>query len=240
MHDWVKKQYGEEYPAAAMMDGFRLPLVKETRWSREYHSESAKFGAVMSRFMDGSATLSLAELERDWPQWGESERIDFCQSSGWLHKQSDFPNMLRFILKHGDCRDVSCIALSVAGELPLEEAFLELVRCLAMAKLGKTANFCQAIAHTKHPKAEAMLRNHLDRVWKERALWDDDSFLNWLAYDAMTCIEHLIELGARPVDFEQRVLALFKHPCEGNRDSCQRRLGKLYPSLLANDDPNEA
>jgi hypothetical protein len=33
--------------------------------------------------MDGSATITLDELQRDWHKWPEDEKIDFCQSLVW-------------------------------------------------------------------------------------------------------------------------------------------------------------
>src|SRR5947207_11049388 len=122
-------------------------------------------GSEISRFMDGSASITASELQQDWRSWREDERSDFCQSCCWLHEQSDFPEMLRFIMQHGRPEHWSGIALSVASQLPRDEAFDALVRALRSTELGQSSNVSQAIAHTKHPDSEATLRKHLAAVW---------------------------------------------------------------------------
>src|SRR5712671_456019 len=106
-----------------MRDGIRLPLRRERRFSRSYHSDEKKMGSEISRFMDGSASITASELRREWTSWTEETRMDFSQSCSWLHEQPDFPEMLRFIMQHGDPDHWSGIALNVASQLPRDEAF---------------------------------------------------------------------------------------------------------------------
>jgi hypothetical protein len=181
--------------------------------------------------MDGSASITASELQREWPGWTEDMRSDFCQSSCWLHEQVDFPEMLRFIMEHGDAKHWSGIALSVASQLPRDEAFDTLVRALRRTELRHSSNISQAIAQTKHPDAEATLRSHLATLWSHSALWDDDTFINWVGFAATTCIAHLIELGASPSDFNEQVRRLSEHVCSGNRNSCRSFLSKHYSWL---------
>jgi hypothetical protein len=227
----LKKQYGDEYPAAVMMDGIRIPLRRERRFSRSYHSHEHKMGTEISRFMDGSASISASELFCEWPGWSDQVRVDFCQSVGWLHDQSHFPEMLRFIMEHGGPNHWSAIALEVAAKLPRNEAFDILIRALRSAELGCSSNIGQAIAHTKHPDAETTLRRHLAALWEHPALWDDADFTNWIGFDATTCIAHLIEVGASPTDFAEQVRRLSQHLCSGNRESCRNFLSKHYSWL---------
>ena len=56
-HEDLKKLYGDEYPAAVLTDGIRLPVHSERRFSRGYHSDEHKMGIEISRFMDGSASM---------------------------------------------------------------------------------------------------------------------------------------------------------------------------------------
>ena len=224
----LKEMYGEEYPAAVVVDGVRLGLTKERRFSRSYDSPDHKLGSEISRFMDGSARITALELEREWPNWTENERNDFCQSCCWLSSQSDFPNMLRFIMEHSGPKEWSGVALSAAHALPREEAFDILVRALSFTEIGQTANIGQAIAHTKHEQAEKTLRRHFQEIWAHPALWDEADFVNWIAFDAITCIAHLIELGAPAIDFVEQARRLSEHPCSGNRDSCRNFLRKHY------------
>lgn len=208
-----------------------MPMHREGRFSRSYHSHEHKIGSEISRFMDGSASITASELEREWSGWSAEVRRDFCQSSCWLHEQADFPAMLRFIMQHGSSKDWSGIALSVAAQLPQEEAFDALVQALRRTELGHTANISQAIALTKHPDAVTTLRAHLAAVWEHSALWDDDEFINWIGFDATTCIAHLIEAGAPPSDFEGQVRRLSEHVCSQNRQSCRNFLSKYYSWL---------
>jgi hypothetical protein len=220
--------YGPEYPAAMMMGGIRIPLTSETRFSRSYHSEESNTTHYISRFMDGSASISFSELAREWPNWTERIQVDFCQSCNWLSEQPDFPDMLRYIMKHGSEYHWSGIALSVASYLPQQEAFDTLVHTLHRLKHGRTANISQGISLTKHLNAESTLRQHFAKLWEYPELWDDDDFQNWIAFDAITCISHLLELGAAPDDFDGQVRRLSEHICEGSRKSCRVFLSKHY------------
>lgn len=225
----LSRAYGEEYPAAVIRDGVRLPLKRETRFSRHYQSGNKKAPTlIVSRFMDRSASMTFAQLVRDWPTLSTDERVDFCNECSWLNHQPDFPEIIRFVVQHSSPQEWSAIAQVVASRLPQDEAFDLLVRALRSSDRFPVSNLAQGIACTKHPQAEPTLREHLSKLWRHRSLWDDDSFLNWVAYDATTCIEHLIELGAAPEDFESQVRQLAEHVCSGNRDSCRRFLSKYY------------
>ena len=78
---------------------------------------------------------------------------------------------------------------------------------------------------------QRVLRTHLSALWSHPSLWDDDEFINWIAYGATCSIEHLIDVGARPGDFADHVRQLAKHACAGNRDSCRNFLSKHYSWL---------
>ncbi len=225
----LKKRFGDDYPAAVTMGAVRMPSKAEGRYTRHHHSEDSKMSFDVSRFMDGSARISADELEREWGGWAYEDQLDFCRSCSWLAGQADFPVMLRFVMMNGGEDDWSGIAGSVARDLPQSEAFDLLVRALELAKDRPVSNLGQAIASTGHVEAPAVLRSLLEKLWGSPGLWDDDDFLNWTAYDATTCIEHLIQVGVPPEEFSAKVRELGQHPCEGNRDSCRRFLTKYYP-----------
>ena len=227
----LKKFYGDEYPAAVVVDGVRMPLTREGRFSRSYNSTERKMGSEISRFMDGSASITAMQLQCEWSTWTERVRIEFCQSCGWLHEQPDFPDMLRFIMQHAGPGEWSGIASSVALRLPQDEAFDILLRALRTTDIGRTANITQAIAMTKHPDAEVALRKHLEAVFAHQSLCNDDQFINYVAFDATTCVAHLIELGASPSEFDKQVHLLSEHICSRNRDSCRNFLSKHYSWL---------
>ena len=54
-----------------------MDLYNETRWSRHYKSPDGKRGYRESKFMDGSASITLGQLQVEWPSWNASERLDF-------------------------------------------------------------------------------------------------------------------------------------------------------------------
>jgi hypothetical protein len=228
----VKKCYGEEYPAAIIKDGIRVPLDRESRFSRSYHSNERNTSYGVSRFTDGSASITALELERDWASWTKDIQIDFCQQCRDLFDRSDFPEMLRFVMQHGSSVHWAAIALTVAYHIPQQEAFDFLVRALCTAKdNARAANMTQAIAATKHPDAEAVLRSHLAATWANPTLWDNANSLNSVAYDASACIARLIELGASPADFAGKAQRLSQHVCPRNRRCCRRHFSKHYPEI---------
>jgi hypothetical protein len=226
----MKRRFGDEYPAAVVVNGVRMPLHKERRFSRSYGTAKSKMWAEISRFMDGSVSITVEALQSEWPTWDETERWDFCSACCWLNGQADYPDMLRFLMEHAGPKEWSSIASSVATQLPQDEAFDILSRVLQTTEIGSSANIAQAIAHTKHPKAEATLRAHFMNIWAHKSLWDDDKFLNWVAFDATTCIQHLIETGASPEEFKAQAMKLSEHVCSGNRKSWRTFLSKHYAS----------
>lgn len=226
-----KNNFGEEYPVAVTQGDVRMPLQQENRFSRRYHSNEHKTSCVISRFMDNSATITAKELKREWPTWTKELQMDFCQSCSWLFSQDDFPEMLRFILRHGDSDHWSAIALEVARGLPQQEAFDALVRALHCAEIGHASNMLQGIAATKHPLAEAVLRKHLKSLWTHPDLWNNAQFINWIAFETTTCIAHLIELGVPQTDFGEQARQLSQHICQRNRDTCRNFLSKHYPQI---------
>ena len=214
--DELKNTYGPEYPTAVQRNGCRLPLTRETRFARVYASSDKETGTlILSRFMDRA----------------EHDRMEFCQECEWLHEQSDYPDMLRFIAAHSSPSEFSAIALNIAAHLPQNESFPILLESLHLAEIGETSNILQAIAHTKHADALATLRAHFKKVWRHPHLNADDKWLNWVAFDATNCIQYMHELGAPSEEFAENVHPLSTHPCQGNRDTCRRWLAKYYSWL---------
>jgi len=225
------KKYGAEYPAAITTGAVRLPLLKEARFWRDFGVPQRTHR--ISRFMDGSASMTLAQLEQEWPGWSDGDRLGFCGACNWLHPQADFPAMLRFVMQAGGPDEWAAIALSIATYLQQDEAFGFLSQALGSVEVGDpgSANLGQALARTRHPAAEAILRRQLAELWQREMLWEPDDFINWEAFVATCTIQHLIDLGAAPADFADQVRRLADHICARNRDSCRNFLGKHYEWL---------
>lgn len=106
------------------------------------------------------------------------------------------------------------------------------MNALQRIKFGDTtSNITQALAKTNHPEAVPTLHPHLAVLWAYPALWENADFINWVAFDAATCIAHLIESGAVASDFAEQARTLSEHVCPENRKSCRNYLAKHYPWL---------
>src|SRR5262249_12782007 len=152
----AKAQFGDEYPQAALLSGVRMPLCRERDFWRQFAEAGQRHVLEVSRFMDGSVSMTGAEFHAGWPEWPEGKRCDFCDHCAWLQGQPDFADMLRVILNEHDLGYTNRIALPVAGALPQEEAFARL--CIALRTADSpTANLTQGIAATRHPGARAVL-----------------------------------------------------------------------------------
>jgi ribosomal protein S18 acetylase RimI-like enzyme len=219
--------YGPEYPQAVTTLGRRLTLASERRFTRSYGSADQGFVTLVSKLQDGTAAITLEELKAQWAAWPQADRDDFLAACNGLFRQRDYPDMLRFLMAQHDPQVWSALALDVAGFLPQEEAFGLLVEAFHRTD-AHTANLTQGIAATKHPGAAALLDQHLDELWAHPGLWEDDSFTNWIAFDAICCLAHLLDLGIAPADHEDKARRLSQHVCAGTRQSCAGFLGKHY------------
>src|SRR5215471_2338414 len=97
--DWIR-HLGEEYPAAIQVGGTRIALDHETRFKRHYveTTPESEHHIDVSRFIDGTASLTLTQLKAEWSTWNEANRIDFCDSILDLVNvgQQDLAEILRF------------------------------------------------------------------------------------------------------------------------------------------------
>jgi hypothetical protein len=214
-----------------------MPLERESAWSRRYRHPNGRERCIISRFDDGSATLTLDQLRSGWPTWTARDRRDLSQNCQWLHERADFADMLRFILKHGDFECWSGIALAVGRTLPLEEAVEALSSAVNATPIEHSANLLQALALTRHPAASGKIRGVLEQLLLEPTLWADDPFKNWFAFTATCCVSYLLQLGVAPNELEGTARALSQHICEGNRRTCSQYLAASYPWLSPPDPP---
>lgn len=193
------------------IDGVRLDLYRESRWSRWYHNKERGMTYGYSRFMDGSASISLSELESNWDSWDQHERIDFCQNLAWA-SDDILRDILRFIMKHGGPREWAGCALSIGRLFPKEEVVGFFSEACRHARVGELANLMQVLAATRDPSVHRTISRCLDRVWKSRRLFDDQ--YPHAAMDAVYCMKHLLELGSSPDTFRAKREALLNHPNE--------------------------
>src|SRR5437870_5559505 len=100
----------------------KMSLHSDTRWSREYRSADGGFRRFESRFLDGTATVTLDELQAEWPGWNERERLDLCRAFSCGAEVPEREDILCFLVRHGDHYVSTTIASNVARYLPAAEA----------------------------------------------------------------------------------------------------------------------
>src|SRR5262245_619819 len=200
-------------------------MVRESRWGRHYTSPDGTHSYFESRFMDGSASITFAELKATWDQWPDAEKWDFCHGLSWV-KTPERPDMVRFLVENGDHGVWSAIALLVASDLRPEES-LPILQGWCQTG-AHTTNYYQAIAHTGSAEAHDILKGRLWRILETPGFMEEHEFLNEIASDAVFCLQHLMELGEDPEPFRAAYETLKNHPCEGIRESTERWLEKYF------------
>lgn len=199
----------------------RRTLVYEGPWARHFLLPNQTL-LHTSKFQDRTAAITLKQLQDGWPRWSPQVRREFTLSCSWLHEQDDFPDMLRFILVVGDAIECSHIASLVATWLPTEEAHHQLSAAMERAPPGLEANFIQAIGIAAHPSAMAVLERQLERLLFEPDVLEADPFPRGLS--AVLCVKYILDLGAPPSDYEERIRRLASHPASVVRSTCRREL----------------
>ena len=226
-------------------DKSKMKLVSETRWHREYALPEPGHFCRESKFFDGSASITLEELEREWPNWSEAERIDFCWSVGQALPTGDgcgkkfqgaqtgkdvfsrLPDMLRFIMRQGNHRTWSAVALDIVRLLPKEESIPFLIMACRKCAMGEGGNLLQALAISGSPDARPMIRDCLDRLWQDKRMFQEEKHINHFAAEATHCIRYLLKLGDASPDLAEKCRALVNHPTPANRDSARNFLEKI-------------
>ena len=208
------------------LDGQNLTLVRETPWLRHY-TEGQVGTFVDSRFRDGSATITLAELKRQWPRWTSAERSDFCLAF-WHGDVPERCDILRFLIENGDSSNHCMLALQIAVHLPAEESVPILIRWCEATTIGQGANFLQALGMTKSDEAAEVLQRRLARTWSRSDLMEEVDFCNWTAYDAICCMEALLRLGADPESLRAQYDQLLAHPFARTRAQAEQHLSEFF------------
>ena len=224
--DDVTNEFGPEYPSVIRCNGGRFVLSKETAVSRHYSSENRDRFYIISKFMDGSATMSIQQLRISWQAWTAQEKLEFCQACKWLGDQNDFIDMLRYVMKHGDSSHKGAIACSVAKHLPQAEAFTVLVHSLSTD--NGVANIAQGIVLTSHPGARNVLSGLLDHLWSESTATPTEMHFKGRAFDMICTIQCLLELGAPSKTFTDKIRSIFDGSSPEERDYCSRHLRRHY------------
>jgi hypothetical protein len=206
----------------------KMTLKRETRWSRTYSSADGMHSSFHSKLLDGDATITVSELQELWPNWNEEERWDFCRSFACGAQLAEQTELIRYLIEHADLRLRSQLALCISVFLPSCEAMPTLKEWCQAAAAGERANYYQALAHTKDPEVLPFLQKCLSRVWSADGLMESADFQNWIAFDAVHCIQRLLELGEDANSLRSKYETLKQHPDKGTREQTQLWLSSYF------------
>lgn len=195
------------------VNGVRMRLKKETRWSRIYSDDANTMSREFSRFADGSASIALDELEREWSSWNSREKRDFSANVISLENRDQLLPILRFLMGNASESELSSCAISIATNIPPAEAVPFLVRaCLSCRPGGDNANFCQALASTGAPEAISTIRTCLDRAVNHPDFLSTEGWNNWVAFNAVCCLKDLVRCSVPLSELKDIHERLKNHP----------------------------
>ena len=92
----IKDTFGPDYPTRILTEGMCFSLVRETRWMRFYECPTSR-SAEVSRLMDGSAVISLADLQNEWSLWTEDEKNEFVYALSTVKQTPDTIELKDFV-----------------------------------------------------------------------------------------------------------------------------------------------
>lgn len=200
---------------------------RETRWSRiNVSTDGATY--FRSKFLDGSASITLAELKESWPGWNEEERFDFCNALSCGGDIAEIAEILRFLINHSDRFIRGTIALSVATYLPLQESVPVLKEWCFKDEVGQCANYFQALYETYHPDVLPFLRSCFRRIWASEGLMAETDFVNLVAFEAVSCLQYMLQLGEDICLCRNAYETLKHHPDNGTREQANRHLSRYF------------
>lgn len=214
------RNLGPHYPRFLGSGRNRKPLIREQRWSRHFGTDEPV--AIVSRFEDGSASITYDELANGWATWSEYDRIDFCQNCTWLRGQPDLPDILRFIASHGDPSEWGGVALPIACTLPAAEAFATLEKMFEASVIGTRSNLVQAIGLVEHAGSLELVVADIRALAPLEATWHPDKFVNWHASELTCAVHSALNLGANAADYTDLVRRLASHPSPVNAAGARR------------------
>jgi len=200
-------------------------LKTETEWSRTFSKQGGTYH--QSKFLEGEASITLAELVERWPSWSEPERHDFCCAFS-CGDVRDSGEIFRFLATDETDLIRSTIAIGVAVALGPGEAYPILKSWASDAQIGNRANYFQAIAITRHPDAVGALQSEFDELCMHPCLMEDSDWYNEIAMDLVWCIQNLLELGISPETLRQTFTKLEQHPCQKIRAQVLQWLAESF------------
>ncbi len=203
--------------------------IADTRWSHYadgYHA----------RLADGTATITLKQLKREWRDWDASQRVDFCLSFAFAHDIPDRFRILRFLVANGDHDCWPVFAHSLPSEFWPDEAVEILCQWADSCPAGEASSYLNALGilhlHKDHEQeisdARSFLRRYLKDTMLTEGLISDSVSCNEIAYDALVCVESLVSLGEDREILRGPHHLLRTHPCAEIRRLTECRISQSF------------
>jgi hypothetical protein len=205
---------GDEYPRAVNVQGMRMPLARESRFLRVYRDDVHGAAMEVSRFMDGTATMTPSVLDAEWTGWDEELQVELCKGLWWVDAEDDREEMLRFVMRRGNPRHWSAVAPSVACYLEDEEAFALLWKAVEDSG-GIVSGMVKGLLGLAPETPYSMIMRILDRWLQNPLIWSQEEAGIALANDALKAFGHLRrDPCAMTSGIEKKMRELGKHPSE--------------------------
>jgi hypothetical protein len=210
------------------MGGEKWTFDRETRWTRIYRSIDNRKSYHESKFKDGSASVTIEELRLHWHEWSKSEQLDFSHALAQLKREA-LPEILRFLIIHGDQGVLSNVASLIPYTLPSEEAIPFLLEQCMKSQPGEAGNFFQALAKTDYDQRIPFLKAHLQSLLDNPDCWEKGTkYFNDVANQVVYRIRDLIELGESKDQFVGVYERLREHPHEFVQEVAKNLLSKKF------------
>jgi hypothetical protein len=205
----------------------RRKLVHEDRWSRVFEVEP-NFFAYESKLDADDVSVSVEELRREWPSWGDSEKLSFASAfrqKRQIAKRDE--EILEFLMAEGNEAVWSTIALCLtrhSDQKVILNFLLERLRSGTEAK----ANFIQALYVLGDLAALPALHRLHDGLSERVKAPPGGDIDEWTVNDFLRCCEALAYLE-KDERYQDEIRPFLNHPDPFVRLHAQNALAGPQP-----------
>jgi len=188
-------------------------FLKETEWARIYAVGPNDVRYESKFFVDG-LTVSATHIKERWSAFNEEEKMDFVQAfQAKIPITAEDEEILKFLMQVGNESVWSTIALPLTRmHSSLREQALNFLMSRAEEESVMQANYYQALAELRDPRATPVLRTRYARHKTQVSLHKPlDSFEDIAPYiDYLTCCAALYRLDGSE-EYKQAIEQMESH-----------------------------